>query len=1193
MSRPANDNTVIPGDAASLKSYAQAKLARATNPESSIWVSANAGSGKTYLLSRRVIRLLLEGSRPSELLCLTFTKAAAAEMSNRVFEILGKWSVMGREQLTEEVSDLLGRTAKPGELTRARKLFALSLDTPGGLRIQTIHAFCESLLHQFALEANVPGHFQLLDELEQASYVAEARQRVELAGLGQGPAAGYLPGRRELADAFQTIRAFASEDAIEQAIREMLSGNHEFLSWIEAGGGTAGSAMMPVWKSADVSRDTDRLALLESFISETNYSREQLFELQQLARAKASERYDQLAERLEIVLSSANPEAIFDVRRQIFLKDKDTPRPSLVNAAFLKTEPVQAELLAQEGLLVMEQYHRLRTLEVLKASEALFIIVEAVLAEYGHLKHSRGRLDFDDLIARTYNLLCRDGIGAWVRYKLDYGISHVLVDEAQDTSPLQWKIIEAVTEDFFAGKGSHEETRTLFVVGDEKQSIYSFQGADIGEFDEQKRQFRRKVESAGQKAKPEDSLSLSYRSVPEVLSAVDQVFSLPENRRGLGETATLGHVANRFSHSGDVILWEPVLKPKRNDPESWLDDPSEQTGDAELQLAGRIADTIERWTSNGEQLAGHGRPIRCGDILILVRKRDRFVRAMIRKLKERGLPTAGADRLKLTDHILVEDLLALGRFAINAIDDLSLAGALKSPVFGFSEEQLFELAHGRKGELLHRSLARRGEAEPGSIWAQAARQLDLIRRLAEKLPVYEFYARLCSHLDLRKRYVERLGHEVEEILDGFLQAALDHDASSGLGLEAFIETLASAEPEIKREIELESNEVRVITAHSAKGLEKPIVFLVDPGGPAYGSSHHPKIAWTDDGAPLWIPKGEYRIALTENYFAEAERAAEEEYRRLLYVGMTRAADRLIVCGYVSERHLSAENWHAMVKRGLQAPPADDKLNGRLEAFDDHGQPAWRWQIDRRGSGKAAKPEQDRDLSSATIDELPQWVSPAVREPAPPRPLSPSGVLQVLEVGEPSGAVAASAGGAAMARGTIIHHLLQILPEVPSGERPVMIGRYFTASRFRALTGQLTTEARDDIATSVLALLENPAMADLLGPQSRAEVEIMGKLALSGMERTVHGKVDRLAVVQDNVIIADYKSGSVVPATAEAAPMEYLAQMALYREILKPVFEGRKIISRLIWTSGPQIMELEDALLDRVLEKLDNLRQHAS
>ena len=1071
-----------------------------------------------------------------------------------------------------------------------------AFDTPGGLRIQTIHAFCESLLHQFALEANVPGHFQLMDELEQAACIAEARQRVELAGLGQGPAAGYLPGRGELADAFSTIRTFAGDDAIEEAIRVLLSQSHVFQRWIEGGGGTIETAMAPLWEEANLSRSTDRQVLLESFLSETSYSKDQLQELQSLATAKGLARYDELADRLETVLSSDDAEAVFDVRRKVFLKDKDTPRPSLVHASFLKTEPAQAELLAQEGLLVKEQYHRLRTLDVLRASEALFVIAEAILSEYGHLKHSRGRLDFDDLIARTFNLLSRDGIGAWVRYKLDYGISHVLVDEAQDTSPLQWKIVEAVTEDFFAGEGSHAETRTLFVVGDEKQSIYSFQGADVSEFEAQKQSFKRKVKSAGQSVKPEDSLSLSYRSVPEVLSAVDQVFSLPENARGLGATATSGHVANRFSHSGDVTLWEMEVKPKRNEPENWLDDPSEQTTDAELRLAGRIADAIDRWISEGERLPGRDRPIRCGDILILVRKRDRFVRAMIRKLKEKGLPTAGADRLKLTDHILVEDLLALGQFAINGLDDLSLAGILKSPVFGFSEDELFRLAHGRKGALLYETLKKLGEAEPGSIWAVAAKQLDWIRRMADSLPVYEFYARLCSHLDLRKRYVARLGHEVEEILDGFLQAALDHDANSGLGLQAFVETLTSAEPEIKREIELESNEVRVITAHSAKGLEKPIVFLVDPGGPAYGSSHHPKIAWTEEDAPLWIPKGEYRITLTEDYFVEAERAAEEEYRRLLYVGMTRAADRLIVCGYVSERHHTAENWHTMVKRGLEAQPADARLNGRLEAFDDHGQPAWRWKIDPPGSIQKVALKEEEARSSQVLTQLPEWVSKAAREPAPPRPLSPSGVLQVLEVGEPA-MPAISNDSAAMAvaaaRGTVIHHLLQLLPDVPHTARQDVLDRYFAASRFRALTRQLAPEIRESIAADVLGLIENPAMAELFGPQSRAEVEIMGKLQLSGTERTVHGKIDRLSVVGDSVIIADYKSGAAIPASAETAPLAYLAQMALYREIMKPMYDGRMIICRLIWTAGPEIMTLEDALLDGVLEKLDGLRQHAS
>ncbi len=1174
--------------------------ATATNPQSSIWVSANAGSGKTYVLSRRVIRLLLEGNKPSQLLCLTFTKAAAAEMSNRVFKILSEWSMMNDSALQDAIEELLGKTLSPDTknrfISRARILFALALDTPGGLRIQTIHAFCESLLHQFPLEANVPGHFEMIDELEQSQLLEDARRHVLLTGLGVQQRTTTLKDQeteKQIRDAFSTIREHASDAAIEKAISQLVQEREFFTQWLDDSGADVYIAMAPLWRKFGLSPQSSARKLREEIASSSAYSKEAQADLIDLFRSKGGARSDALLEQFSALAEASSPNEKIEIRKSIFFTSGN-PKKGFISAKFMEDNGLWDTYLNEQQLL-LEQFDRLNTLESLKASEALFIIAEAMLVGYENLKRRKGLLDFNDLIARTANLLSRNEISAWIHYKLDSGISHLLVDEAQDTSPMQWKIIEAITAEFYAGKGARELIRTIFVVGDEKQSIYSFQGADPREF---ARQFSILKEKSGnaQLYFDEVKLTTSFRSTPEVLSAVDQVFSLTENAAGLGLDGNQQvHQANRRSDRGEVFVWPLEIKQKKPEKIHWRKPPDEPTPeDAEVRLADKITETIHGWIQNQKRLHGQERPIRYGDILILVRKRDRFVATINRALKAKGLAAAGADRLKLTEHIAVEDMLALGRFACMKMDDLSLAALLKSPIFDFSEEELFAVSHKRSEATLLAQLSALSEAKLAPVQGQPS--ADKLRRTllvlndvlssAHSLPVFAFYARLFSRHHLRQKYLTRLGHEAAEILDGFFQAAMNFDNQKGLGLQSFVESLAASKLELKREIDMERDEIRVITTHSSKGLEAPIVFLVDPGSKAFNTSHAPPIVQLgneENGfSYLWQSEKKKRIAATTPVFEQLERQAEEEYRRLLYVGMTRAADRLIICGYRGEREPDYDHWYSMVEKGLLAPKIDQQYQGKFVDADGGDDPTKirQWIINNRDHKEKHLKKSD-DLISEHVSTLPSWCAPLPIEPPAPRPLSPSGVLELLNIAPKAETTFNGDSAFALDRGNALHHLMQILPDMDLANRDGVISKYFETTN-----GVFTPSQVDDIRLKLNKILNASEAAELFTPNSKAEVEISGEVTLGKRTHMVRGKIDRLAITPDRIVIADYKTNRQVPNTPDEVSTEYLAQMALYQELVKKIYPDRKIECLIIWSENGRFMPVPSALLDRQMALLN-------
>jgi ATP-dependent helicase/nuclease subunit A len=1156
-----------------------------SDPRASAWVSANAGSGKTYVLAMRIQRLLLDGVDPARILALTFTKAAAANMSTRVFKTLGEWVTLPDADLTKVLTDIDGQPPSPERLRLARRLFARAVETPGGLKIQTIHAFCERLLHLFPFEANVAARFEVLDDATGAEMRAAAQ--------GAAVAAAVAQGEGPLADALAVLTDAAGEDGFAGLVKEAMALRHEIDALTDPGasspvqdGGSDEESPGLLRRSAPRNEGTvettvaelaERLglepgdtrsgferAMVEDGIPPAEWP--ELISALNTGLKKEKELGASLAKALEAG-DISDKAALY---ASVFLTAKNEPRADgYLTKAFRTASHGWASRMDPERARLMELLDRCKAADIVARTRALLVLAGEVIRRYEARKSATGALDFDDLIARTLRLLQRHE-AAWVLYKLDQGIDHILVDEAQDTSDPQWRILDALVEEFVAGSGSSPRTRTIFAVGDPKQSIFSFQGASPGTFEKTKRRLDTRFKHLAiddperWRFVPRD-LTLSFRSAPEILNAVDTVFALPDHFDGLSfeDKAAPKHQSARPNAPGIVEIWDTIRPGEEEQPDAWarpLDLPEE--GSPPELLARRIARLVRRWNTEGDE---NGRRIPPGDVLILVRRRGPFFEAMIRALKEAGVPVAGADRLGLTGHIAVMDLIALGRASLLPEDDLTLATVLRSPLVGLSEAQLETLAMNRKGPL-HRALAEAGEAGEDPQIRLAASLVARWRTLAGRSGPFGFYAQVLGPDGGRRRMLGRLGPEAGDAMDEFLRLALDREQRDIPALAPFLAELAAADLTVKRDMEAERDQVRVMTVHGAKGLEAPVVFLADTCTAPDGK-HDPKIFLLSDPAtgrsvPAWSPKqacDPTAVALARGI---VQKAARDEYDRLLYVAMTRAKDRLVIAGFEGRKKRPDRCWYDMVRSTL-AP-----LMAEVDAPDSEGKVL---RLARAGIPPlpAEAPREPRPEPP-----LPDWA----RRPAPAEP-APAPILRPSSAGASEAKPAGKAGAGAQGRaiGTVVHALLEALPACVPGKRREAAERLAAAR-----APKLDAAQRARIVAEVTAIMAEPGLAPLFGPGSRAEATVAGTLPLGpgGAELAVSGQIDRLAVTADEVIIADYKTSSGEP-PAEPPPA-YVAQLAVYRALLARLYPGRPVRCLLVWTTGPRVDTLSDAVLDAAL-----------
>ena len=1161
--------------------------ADASDPAASVWVSANAGTGKTHVLTLRVLRLLLAGTPPQRILCLTYTKAAAAEMSKRVFDQLASWVTEPDTSLQKKLTDIIGRQPDDAEITHARTLFTRAIETPGGLKVQTIHAFAERLLQRFPLEAGVPPGFKILDDDKGRELKAQAIE----ATLTEATSYPGKPVGRALGTAIRYVTEDGFGELLTRAINER--------KWLDAA------------SRVELGAKGDDFASTEALLRKTFGVRARVTVEVLEAERTAVINGAQLAELRDLLagggktdvkhaeLLAAAHHAQDNGRRaealaEYLLVDKgDATRASLMSKALATSRPDLLTLAeaAQQHFFKLSQ--ELKALEVVTASTALYRLAGAVLQRYRDAKMAAGALDFDDLIQRTTNLLSTSDNADWVLYKLDGGLDHILVDEAQDTSPEQWAIIEALGREFFAGHGARDAARTVFAVGDEKQSIYSFQGARPEMFAEMAARFGELTQNAKAEWR-RVPLNLSFRTVQPVLDSVDQVFRDAVRTPGLTAAAeTIQHIASRYGQAGSAEVWplERMAVSENTSPWLPLDDSAARA--PANRLAERIAEQIATWLKSGDKLVSENRAIRAGDILILVRKRHPFAVPMVAALKARGIPVAGSDRVALTDQIVVQDLLAVGDFVTLPEDDLALASVLKSPLFNLNDDDLMQIAVGRKGALWKAFLAH-SDGQPR--FKPAAEQLKRWRAKADFMPPFEFFSTLLDRDGGRTKLLHRLGPEAADAIDEFLDLALSYDDRAPPSLTGFLADLRAAAREVKRDMDHGRDEVRVMTVHGAKGLEAPIVFLPDTCTTASGDGMGVRLLTLPDierpeGLPdpvVWPVKGTSGLSAIVAAGRAKEARDTHERNRLLYVAMTRARDRLIVAGFEGKKSRARGCWYDLVCDGLGVKP------------DEAGFSGW-----RTGTAQDAPPEKPKTdvVAMSRTEPLPPFA--LRRVPAEPQltvPLAPSRLepyapdaegepLVIAQKSDPAQtsdrpSPLAGAGEHRFLRGTLTHALLEHLPGIPETKREAA-ARAYVAKRGAVLA----KKTQGSIVRETLAILANPDFAALFGRESRAEVPISATLPRpkgKGPALKLSGQIDRLAVTANEVLIVDYKTNRPPPTeTAKVAPA-YLYQLAAYVLALTEIYPGRAIRTALLWTDGPRLMEIPQNVIQDYVKRLWDL-----
>ncbi len=1144
----------------------------ASDPECSVWVGASAGTGKTKVLTDRVLRLMLAGTSPHRILCLTFTKAAAAEMANRINFTLAKWATISDAALEDSLTELSGARPTPAMLVKARRLFAQVIDCPGGMKIQTIHAFCQSLLRRFPLEANLPPRFEVMDERTADELLDEARASV----LRHARAHPDTP----LGHALARLTRDVGQEEFAEVLKLLTTERGRIRRILTQHGGLEGT-IATVAAHLGVPPGADDSTILATICKDPRFD-DPLLRRACEALAAGNENDQERGRAIRAWLDAAEQRiAGFTAFSKIFLTEKGEVRKTLITKKPADACPGAKDTLETTGAHLVEALNRVRSAGVAGATAALLRLGEELLEAYERLKYERSRLDYDDLILRSLDLMADPG-SAWVMYKLDGGLDHLLIDEAQDTNPEQWQVVAALAESFFndTGAGPRTTARTLFAVGDEKQSIYSFQRADPAEFARMREHFKTHIMAAGARWAKVD-LQISFRSTSAVLSAVDAVFEREAARDGVAFDAgtRIKHIPFRRGHAGMVELWPAVAPDEKALPAPWEPPVARERVTApSSRLANAIAATIAGWLERGEILEARGRKIQPGDVMVLVRRRTRFVEELVRACKERNVPIAGVDRMVLTQQISIMDLIALANFLLLPDDDLTLATVLKGPLVGLSEEQLFEVAHERKGRLW--SALAHHAAVSGGDFDRAFKWLKQLLGQTDFTPPFEMFARVLSSPcpaapgpggSGRRAMLARLGLEAQDPLDEFLTASLTFERDHTPTLQGFMHWLEASEAEIKRELDAERSEdggkVRIMTVHGSKGLQAPIVFMPDTmGTPVQG----PRVLWPDEGlpVPLFAAKRTLEDATCAKARGRADERRDQEYRRLLYVALTRAEDRLYVCGWQTQKKPPADCWYNFVQDALadSATPTVFDFEALCPGSGWTGEGlrlVMRQQV-------PPKPDGHGEAKAAVTHAMPDWLlMPAPEEPTPSRPLTPSRP----DDPEPgSRALAPKGQQQVWQRGTLTHRLLQTLPDLDDAAREGAAMRFLSRRAHK-----LTPAQQAEIARETLTVIRNPAYARLFGPNSRAEAPVIG---IVSDDRVLSGQVDRLLVEDDAVWIVDYKTNRAAPKREEDVSVAYLKQMAAYRLALRGVYPGRDVRCFLLWTDDCRMMPLSTAILDR-------------
>lgn len=1112
----------------------------ATDSNNSAWVAAHAGSGKTYILVSRLLSLLIDGALPQKILCLTYTRNAAAEMQARLFDVLAEWACLEDRALIKAVAERTGHTITFAKTHRIRSLFARALETPGGLRIETIHGFCGSLLRRFPLEAGLAPQFATLDP--RTAQMLQKQVTADI--LDAHPKAPQTA----LTESIQLLMRHLAGDDFFDLIAFILANRSDFLKY------PANRITAKIADIIKVSPNIENDALVATAKMRASMDNKSIDNIIKILAASTSTTDKKQAECLHNALTAIRDQKearAWQELTKFFMTKNNQKRKSLA------TKPLQSQI----GNVLLDAQNRFdnaqllrRQASVVSLTHAVAVLAQELCMRYEQAKRAQNSLDFDDLIIHTNRLLQSTRVGVqWVLYKIDGGIDHILIDEAQDTSSAQWNIIVALATAFF--DDATDTTRTIFAVGDEKQSIFSFQGAAPEKFEEMQQHFKKTITATSSQKFKQIQLDMSRRQAPEILTLVDAVFANDTARSGLSATRdVLHHKVHRKDAKGYVELWPPVKADEKDTSDSpdVLPPPAKHKTSRQ-NVADCIADKIA--TLHGTTASG----VPLSDVLILVRKRDAFVTDMMRALHNRDLAVNGADRLALLEQIAILDLIRAAEFALLPRDDLALAIFLRSPLGGVSEETLFELAYRRTGNLWDAVRTAIQATPPPPNLITAYRRLDWLLAHADLLTPFDYFARFLSTEGVYRDMTARLGNEIDDPIDEFLRLALDYQQQASTSLQGFLHWLRQENTEIKREMNKETQAVRIMTVHAAKGLEAPIVFLPDTCGRMGGGSRNRDLMIKDPNSQLfvWSPSKSERIDYIDQLRTTKATAVSAEEHRLLYVALTRARDRLYVGGYLARNAQEAaeDSWYTHIEKAIRSC---GRHSGSI------------WHLGSETPLKLSRKSRIPQVSP------PSWLTrDAPQAVSAPRLRPPSNLVATSSSYMRTTATPATL--AAMARGTHIHRLLEGLAIVSEATRRDHACAYLAPFYPPEISAQMIEQ--------VFAVMSLPELAPLFALENqktaRAEVHIGGRITLpNGQYFDVLGQIDRMIETKDKILVIDFKSGTPAP-----DKIEYLRQMASYHALVQAT-TTKPVECGLVWTETASVTWLDSTRLTQVLEEIN-------
>jgi ATP-dependent helicase/nuclease subunit A len=1157
------DKTVTRTSAIQSASHVQFEAA---TPSHSAWVEASAGSGKTRVLTNRVLRMLLSGVAPHKILCLTYTKSAAANMALRLGKDMAKWATMPESKLTLALEELTGHAPDDEMLRLARTLFTRILESPGGLQIQTIHGFCQSVLARFPIEANVPTGFTVLDgaaaiTLRQACLHRIYQQSWLAPNTPEGIAIMALLKDR---DSKQLLKLL-DEVLLQRDIFEQLFAHYH----------GAGLAVAALYKHYGLSGAQDEQSFIEEITCFDPALEEHMRQCLTVAQIQNEAKYQDMTDQLHLLLTGTaqqKSDIIFGINAFV-------TKDNTIKAAFKKTlknkNPFLIESETAIGSYIIHCRETRALRQTCQATASLYVLASALLKDFKESKRLIGGLDFDDLISHTAQLFASNS-SAWVLYKLDGGIDHVLVDEAQDTNSTQWDILKVITSEFFSGSGTHENAPlppSIFAVGDYKQSIFSFMGAEPESFKAAKEHYHQVLQVQNRQLVVR-AFRTSFRTAQPVLSFVDGVFTQEIQAQGLFNYQS--HISAYEGLAGHIEVWPSAVKVKTD-----KDSETPPLLPAPLRLARKIADEIERMVTGRIMLEKENRPITYGDIMVLIPKRTGIADAIVRSCKRKGIPITGKDKMILQSELAVMDIMALLNFALLPDDNLTLATLLRSPLIDLSEDNLLTLASTRPVNASLWSHLKRLAEQGDVLWSAIAAYLDIFLAKADFVSPYEMVSSILSSpcpasaRGGRHAMLKRLGNECRDPLDELLNAVLVFESGNTPSLQVFCRHMESVQLEIKRQLEQSHGEVRVMTVHGSKGLESPVVIIADleSRGPAQSSigiapphlhSLHP--------FPLCRVRGGVPQDLHSLQQAQMQIESEES-NRLLYVALTRAEERLIITSCNNSKTAPDEHgWSEAARRALKSFEHIQPLSTQDFPAEDgwigSGYLYYKPATTKPATSTHQEEETHAPAVRNVIDILQQhpWLfTKAAAEKPLSRPLTASTALDE----EPGLSPLAGDQVWKFKRGHIIHRLLQTLPALPQSEQAIAARNWLATQ---------DVPHKEQIIAEVLDVLHTPDYAPLFGSHSRAEVPLTGIVG----DDVVSGQIDRLAITADEVWIVDYKTNRPAAVALDEVPTSYLRQLALYKALLKKLYPAHKLRTFLLWTNLPKLVEIPEEYTAKAL-----------